>query len=403
MGGIKMNKPKLWTKNFIIGTFTNFFLLLNYYLLIVTMSIYAMNVFGSSPSEAGLASSIFVIGVLIARLFCGRLIEQVGRRKMLIAGIILSLAMTLLYFGVNNIWLLFVARSLHGIAYGIAATALGTIVTDSIPKERRGEGIGYYMLSITLGSAIGPFLGMFIIQHGGFRLIFVSCTIFAVLSIADVLFLSVPEIKLNNKQIEEMKGFKLTNFFEYKVIPICTVCAIIYFCYSSIVTFLTPYAQEIHLVDAASFFFIVYSAMIFISRPFTGRWFDSKGENITMYPAFFIFMIGMIILSQATYGITLLLAGAFLGLSMGVIQSCGLAIAVKLTPRKRLGLANSTFYISIDVGMGIGPLVLGVLIPFTGYRGIYMFMAIVALTCAFLYYLLHGKKAMQKKAETLSY
>ena len=394
-----MNKSQLWTKDFLTGTFTNFFLVLNYYLLVVIMTVYAMDNFSSSPSEAGLASSIFIIGALVARLICGRWIERVGRRRMLVTGTILNLAMTSLYFGVNNIWFLFVIRFLHGAAFGIASTAIGTIVTNLIPRDRRGEGIGYYMLSLTLASAIGPFLGMFIIQHGSFRLILLICTISAVLSFANAFFLSVAEVKLTNKQLEEMKGFRWSNFFEYKAIPISIVCAIIYFCYSSVLSFLTPYAKEIHLVDAASFFFLVYSVAIFVSRPFTGRLFDSKGENITMYPAFLVFVIGMALLSQTHHGVALLLAGVFLGFGMGVIQSCGLAIAVKVTPQQRLGLVNSTFYIFVDVGVGIGPVILGGFIPFTGYRGIYIGVTIVAFVCIFLYYLLHGRKAVQQEKQ----
>jgi len=392
-----MIKPQLWTKDFLIGTLANFFLMMNYYLLIVIMTAYAMDTFNSSPSEAGLAASIFVIGALFARLFCGRWIERVGRKKMLITGTILCLAMTLFYFGINNIWFLYIIRFLHGVAYGIAATAVGTIVTNIIPKSRRGEGIGYYMLSITLATAIGPFLGMFMMQHGSFRLIFVACTISAVLTFVNVLCLSVPEITLTNKQLEEMKGFKWSNFFESKAIPISIVCAIIYFSYSSLISFLTPYAKEIHLMDAASFFFIVYAVVILVSRPITGRLFDSKGENIIMYPAFITFMIGMIFLSQARHGVTLLVAGAFLGFGLGVVQSCGQAIAVKVTPQHRLGLANSTFFIFVDVGVGVGPFVLGLFIPFSGYRGVYMGMAIVTVACAFLYHLLHGRKASHKK------
>lgn len=213
----------------------------------------------------------------------------------------------------------------------------------------------------------------------------------------NALFLSVPEITLTNKQLEEMKGFKWSNFFESKAIPISIVCAIIYFCYSSLISFLTPYAKEIHLMDAASFFFIVYAVVILVSRPITGRLFDSKGENIIMYPAFIIFMIGMIFLSQAHHGVALLVAGAFLGYGIGVVQSCGQAIAVKVTPQHRLGLANSTFYIFVDVGVGAGPFVLGLFIPFSGYRGVYMDMAIVTFACTFLYHLLHGRKASHKK------
>lgn len=397
-----MDQSKLWTKDFLTGTLTNFFLMLNYYLLVVIMTVYAMDSFGAPPIEAGLASSIFIIGTLVARPFCGRWINQVGERKMFAIGVVLSLLLTVLYFGVNNIWFLFATRFLHGAAYGIAATAIGTIITHIIPDNRRGEGIGYFMLSLTLASAVGPFLGMFIVQHGSFEMIFSVCTVSAALSSASIFILPDPKAAPVNVQPAAAKGFKWNQFFEGKAVPISIVCAIIYFCYSSLLSFLTPFAKDIHLADAASFFFIVYSVAILISRPFTGKLFDIKGENITMYPAFVIFMLGMALLSQAHHGLTMLTAAALLGFGVGVVQSCGMAIAVKVTPKERLGLANSTFYIFLDVGVGIGPVILGVFVPLTGYRGLYLGMGIIALAGAFLYYLLHGRKAMQKEKQRQS-
>jgi len=395
-----MNQPKLWTKNFLILAFVNFFVALNFYLLMIVMSGFAMDMFESSPSEAGLASSIYVIGALFARLFSGNWIERIGRKKMLYLGLILSLIMTLSYFWIFSIMSLFIIRFLHGVGFGITGTALGTIVTNIVPKERRGEGIGYYTLSVTLATAIGPFLGMFISKYGSFNLILVACSISASFSLGATLFVSVPEIILTKEYLKEIKGFRLNNFFEVKVIPISFVCALLYFCYSSILSFLSPYSKEIQLVDAASFFFIVFAAVILFSRPFTGRLFDSRGENFTMYPAILIYMIGMIILSQAHHGYTLLLAGALIGLGFGVVQSCGQAISVKLTPPHRLGLANATFFILIDLGTGIGPFILGLFIPYTGYRGMYIGIAVVACACLFLYYLLHGKNAGHEKVET---
>ena len=78
---------------------------------------------------------------------------------------------------------------------------------------------------------------------------------------------------------------------EAKALGISAVCAGIYFCYSSIISFLTPYANEIHLQTAAAFFFIVYSIAILITRPFTGRLFDQRGAKITMLPAFLSFFV----------------------------------------------------------------------------------------------------------------
>jgi hypothetical protein len=62
-----------------------------------------------------------------------------------------------------------------------------------------------------------------------------------------------------------------------------------------------------------------------------------------------------------------------------------------MAPQQKLGLANSTFYIFLDLGVGIGPVVLGTLVPFSGYSGMYMSMVFVTLASAVLYYFLHGR------------
>lgn len=105
----------------------------------------------------------------------------------------------------------------------------------------------------------------------------------------------------------------------------------------------------------------------------------------------------MILFSQAHQSYTLLLVGALIGLGFGAIQSSTQAISVKITPQHRMGLANSTYFAFSDIGMGIGPLMIGLVISFTDYRGMYMVMAIVGAICLLWYYLLHGKKAMHGK------
>lgn len=91
------------------------------------------------------------------------------------------------------------------------------------------------------------------------------------------------------------------SLLEAKALGISAVCAEIYFCYPSIISFLTPYANEIHLQTAAAFFFIVYSIAILITRPFTGRLFDQRGAKITMLPAFLSFFVGMIQLCKFNF------------------------------------------------------------------------------------------------------
>jgi MFS family permease len=83
----------------------------------------------------------------------------------------------------------------------------------------------------------------------------------------------------------------------------------------------------------------------------------------------------------------------------GVVQSVSQAITVKVTPPHRLGLANSTLFICMDIGLDIGPFTFGLFVPFAGYRGVYGGAAIGAFVCTLLYYMLHGKRAAIEKAE----
>ena len=387
-----MTQSKLWTKDFIIMSASTFFGSLTFYLLITTLSVYAMEEFNASQSMAGLASSIFVVGALVFRLFAGKYMEVIGRKKMLYGGLFLFLIMMLFYFIVDNMNVLLIIRFIHGASFGVFTTATAAVINDIIPNERRGEGISYFSLSITLAMAVGPFLGLYLSQQGSFTMIFGVCTIFSLISTIILLFVHIPKGDITKEQLDAMKGFRLKDFFEIKAVPISIIIAIMGFAYSGILSFMTSYAKEINLMEAASFFFLVYAVFILVSRPFTGRLLDQKGDNIVIYPAIILFAIGLVTLNQAHHGFTLLLAGALIGLGFGTLSSCCQAIALKESPQHRVALATSTYFVFMDSGVGIGPFLLGFIIPMVGFRGLYLTLAVVVFASIFLYYVLHGRK-----------
>lgn len=386
-----MNKPKLWTKDFIVVSSINFLITLIFYLLMVTIAVYAVDEFNASTSQAGLVTGIFIIGTLIGRLFIGRYISLIGRKRTLFIGLVFFTLTAVLYFVNIGLTFLLINRLIHGMAMGVASTATGTIVAQTIPATRRGEGIGYYSMSATLATAIGPFIGLFMSQHTSYQMIFAFCLVLGVICLLIAFFLRVPVVEIP-EQTSEMRGFKLSNFIEPKALPIAFVTLAIAFCYSSVLSFINFYAIEIDLVETVSFFFFVYAIAVLVSRPFTGRLMDVKGANFIMYPAFLLFGAGMLLLSSAHSGIILLAAGGLIGFGFGNMQSCTQAIAVKLTATHRMGLATSTFFIFLDAGLGFGPYLLGFLISATGYSMMYVIMGILIFATAILYYFLHGKK-----------
>ncbi|WP_172368942.1 MFS transporter [Sporosarcina jiandibaonis] len=385
-----MNKEKLWTKEFISISVVNFFLMLSMYLLLVTMATYATEEFNASSSMAGLVASIFILGALTGRFFAGKQMEKLGSRKILLGGTLLFIIVTLFYFLPTNVYGLIAIRFLHGIGIGFATTATGTIAAHVIPSTRSGEGIGYFSLSAVLSTAVGPLIGIALINYVGYSSIFVFTLAMGIVSFVIGLPIKAPKIKY--KTSSDNKGFKLSNYFEPKAIPIAVVMLAGAFAYSGILSFIAAYAKEINLVQAGGFYFFVYAIIILISRPFTGRLMDLKGGNSVVYPGLILFAIGMLVLSQAQSSITFLAAAAIIGLGYGNFQSSTQAIAIKLTPPHRMGLANSTYFIFLELGLGLGPFILGFFVPLIGYGGLYLSMVALIVLVIPLYYVLHGKR-----------
>lgn len=387
-----MQKEKLWTKDFVSASIVNFVLMLSMYLLLVIMATYAMETYGASVSLGGLVASIFVIGSLVGRLYAGRQIAKTGSKKMLITGILIFLVLTLFYFIPTNIYLLILLRFLHGIGVGMATTATGTIVAQVIPPSRNGEGIGYFSMSVVLATAIGPLIGVGLIGALGYTSVFLFSLIMGIGSLVLALPLKVPNIAAPESNEGEGKGFKLSNFFELKAVPVAFSMFVAAFAYSGILSFITGYAADINLVEAGSFYFFVYAVVILLSRPFTGPLIDRRGGNSVAYPGLVLFAIGMLIISQAHSNWIFLLAAAIIGLGYGNFQSTTQSIAIKVTPPHRMGLATSTYFIALDLGLGVGPFVLGYLVPISGYRGMYLSLVGLIIVGIFVYYFTHGRK-----------
>ncbi|MDI2585786.1 MFS transporter [Psychrobacillus sp. NEAU-3TGS] len=385
-----MEKERLWTKDFISITVVNFVLMLSMYLLLVTMATYTTETYNASASTAGLVASIFIIGSLIGRLFGGKQIAKVGSKKMLITGIIIFSIVTVFYFVPTNLYVLILIRLLHGIGVGLATTATGTIVSQVIPPSRSGEGISYFSLSAVLSTAIGPLIGLALIATFGYTSIFIFSLVMGIVSLLLALPVKAPQIKYVANS--ESTGFKFSSFFESKAMPVSIAMLVMALAYSGILSFITTYAADIDLVKAGSFYFLVYAVIILISRPFTGKMLDSRGGNSVAYPALVLFAVGMLLLSQAHSSFIFLLAAAFIGLGYGNFQSTTQALAIKVTPPHRMGLANSTYFIFLDLGLGLGPFLLGYLVPVIGYRGLYLSLVALIVIGIFVYYVLHGKR-----------
>ena len=388
-------KQPIFTRSFTINFIINFFVYLCMYLLLVIIADYSKTSYHVSDSISGLVVGLFIIGSLIGRFGTGKYVNRFGPKKILIVGLIFLIITQLLYFISGSITILMFVRLLNGIATAIATTATGTIAAHVTPVERKSEGISLFSLSLVLGSAIGPFFGILLLKSFSINLLFLICLILGIASLIVSVFIKIdfnPTKNAIDRKVAQASGFNIHNFIAKEAVPVAIVMMIIGLNYASILTFLKSFAEQRHLLEASSYFFIFYAVASLITRPIAGRMIDAKNENVVVYPAFLALIITFVLLVFSYNGWVLLLAGVFLGIGYGNLSSSMQAIAIKVSPSSKYGIATSTYFIGLDIGIGFGPSLLGLFTGSITYTQVYFIMAIVAALCTVLYLIFHGRK-----------
>jgi len=388
-----MDENKLWTKDFICLIIVNFCMSLIFYIFMITLFQYITQTYNASSSTAGLIIGIFICGSLITRLLTGKYFDILGRKRVTRISIFCYLILTAAYFFTYDIYILFVVRLLHGLAFGVVNTAINTNGQSMIPSARRGEGTGFLSLGQVFAAAVGPFMGIFLINNYSYNYVILLCTLSCALSFFLSLVIKIENIEVPAEVIEKIKkSFRFSDFIEMHALPLSTVMIVSGLCYTGYASFLNSYTAQINLSEYASLFFIFYAIALGISRPLGGILLDRKSDNIVMYSFLACMAIGLIFMANAHSATMLILAAVFLAMGFGTPLSCSCAIVVRLCPRQKMSMAISTFYICLDAGTAIGPYFLGLIIPFLGFRGMYFVLAGIAALSVVQYYFVHGRK-----------
>jgi MFS family permease len=386
-----MTKTKLWTKDFISISLSNFFLFLSFYILLVTLPSYALQELHSSASEAGLMTTVFLISAIISRPITGNWLERAGHKKILLTALIIFAVASLFYFLPKTMLGFLVIRLLHGVGFGMATTAVGTIVADTIPTARRGEGMGYFVMSTNMAMVIGPFIGILALQQWGAKVLFTLSIVVAFACLITGLSVKVKKAAYTAQPVAH-SAFSIRNVIEPTAAPIAVVGSFFAIVYSSLLSFVSIFAGEIHLANVSSLFFVVYAIVLLLSRPFTGKWLDQYGPNVITYPAIFLFAVGMFVLSKSDNALTFLVSAGIIGLGWGTLFPTFQTIAIQdAEPRKR-GLATATFLSIYDTGMALGSFVVGLIAAKMSYSSLYFMGSIYVCIGAALFYFLHTKK-----------
>ncbi|PAV29021.1 MFS transporter [Virgibacillus profundi] len=386
-------KRPVWTKDFIGISVTHLIIFLIFYTLLTTLPIYVIQSLGGNEAQGGLLVTVMLLAAILVRPISGRILEVLGKKNTLMITVVAFAITTFFYLVFDQYNSLLILRFIHGLSFGIATTATGAIAADTIPGERKGEGLGYFAMATNVAMVIGPFIGLTMLQITTFKMLFVVLSILILFAVVCALIVKVPKMPKENKNNVKRK-MTIHDIFELKALPIASIAGLISFAYAGILSFISVYANALDLASVASYFFVVFAFVMIITRPSFGRAFDSRGPSFIIIPSLIAFAIGLVILSFTQTALVLLLAAAIIGLGYGSLLPSFQTMAVQSTDEHRSGHATATFFTMYDIGIASGTYVLGIIVTYVSFRSIYIICAAIILVVLLLFslYQLNSKK-----------
>lgn len=386
-------RDPLWSRDYVLAIATNLFVAIVFYELMTTTALYAVDRFAASGTEAGLTSGAFVIGAVVGRLAIGKWIDLLGRKRVLLVSLGLSIVLPLLSGVVAPLWVLVAVRALHGAAFAGATSAVTTGAMALLPASRRGEGAGYYGLSTVVGSAIGPALGVWLIGEFGYPALFAASAVCGVVGLVVGLALRIPERLPTDEDRRAARSWRPSTLVDGSVLPIASVIFLAGMAFSVVLAFLNNYARDEGVAETGGTFFLIYAGTVLLVRLVIGRIQDARGDNVVVVPLLLALGAGLAVLAISPTGVPLVISGVLVGLGFGGLFSAIQAATVTAARPERVGLAISTFLLMADAGIGLGPLVAGALLPLAGFRGTFLVFAALGAAGLVLYLLVHGRTA----------
>ena len=373
----------------------------------------------ANPIVAGYAESLGASGMLMGvvagsmsfiSLFCrpiaGNLSDKTSKRMLVAVGTVLYFAAGLLYYSANSPTMLIMARVINGVGFACCSVCLATWMSLLLPIRHMGAGMGLYGTMNALAMAVGPALGIRAQKYIGYRLTFLSSLVLAVIMLVSTLMVKNGGQSVRKKQTDNMTGssptmngsvdengtshkrrFSIRSILEPRVVPLSLTFMMFAIAYFANQSFIMNYVETRHLPVSADLFFMFYAVALLVLRLGLRDLFDSKGFRFWLT----VCSLGMVaMLACMTFLFNdwmLLLAAIFTAVGYGLMSSVTQAQAVVIAGRERSGIANSTYYAGIDLGMSVGPFVGGLVY---GHLSAVWFYPVFMLTMpvAWLIYLL---------------
>ena len=359
-----MNTSK---RNLYILTFVLFVVMLGYGIIIPILSFYIESM-GAGGTELGLLVASYAVMRLIFGPVWGGLSDRIGRKPVLLVGI-LGYAVTMVWFGLaNTLWMLFAARILSGVLSSATAPTTMAFIGDSTSEKERGGGMGLLGAAGGIGTIVGPVLGGFLASDSLATPFFLAAGLSVLSLVLAVAFLpeSLP-VEERRKNIAAEKLIDLKRWGQVIGSPIGNLLALTFISTSGLMIF----ANVFGLYTLEKFDFgpddvgvmmmilglVSALAQGVLAGPATKKW----GDETVIKSGLLGTALGFGFMLLANTYATILLATAFFALTVAL----QVPTLTSLTSRRAtvpqgiaMGLSNSF----VSLGRIVGPVLGGVIL-----------------------------------------
>ena len=353
-------REALLTRPVVLLIFVTFAALLGFQLLLSVVPLYADEAGGGS-SGAGLATAAFMLSTVLTQIQMPRVLDRFGYRRSLAAGLLFLGVPALFYAYAGTLVPILAVTLARGVGFGIVTVVFAALIVELAPPGRRGEALGLLGLAITLPNIFCNALGLWLVEHSGFEVVFLLGGLAPLLGLV-----MIPGIRFASPAKEG--GENGAGFFAglgraplrrvFLLFAATTMAA------GVILTFL-PLAVPGSGVFSAAGALLVVGVTSTVSRWWAGRFGDRRDPRLLLVPGLLACALGT---AALPYGGAPMLAGATLfGTGFGMIQNATLILMMGRVSKSEYGLGSTLWNAAFDAGTGIGAFSFGFVISAVGF------------------------------------
>jgi len=379
---------KILTRGFILCFFAQFTFTFVIFSLIPTLPIYLSRL-GSREVEIGVLIGSFAVSSLVLRPFVGRALLKIPEKYFMIVGALFFASASVAYIFAPPFWPFLIVRVLQGIGFAFFTTASFTLIANISSEAHMGQSLSYFILAFTISSALAPPIGMFLINHFSFTFLFLVCLGLSLCS----LFIAH---KLERRQVVPLQDSSIEDgfFLSRKVLQPSIIGFSPFFIWGSLTTFFPLYAIS-HGVTNPGLFFSTVAITLILSRVFGGKILDLYSRERIIMLCITPYMIAMVILAFSKTLPMFILVAVIYGIGPAFLIPALMAYA--LDRGGSPGPAMGTFHAIADLGMSLGPVIMGIVIHSTSYPIMFLCLALTGIINLNYFYFF-----VRKKMRTLS-